>query len=64
MTQWIYDTIVAVIQNGAPALANQLVGSLQDLVTDYQKKCKELEDRDNAEIKKDCSEEKEKPSKK
>lgn len=45
MNQWMYDTIVAIIQNGAPAIANQLIGGLQELISDYQSKSKELEEK-------------------
>lgn len=44
MNQWMYDTIVTIIQNGAPALANQLIGGIQELITDNQAKTKELEE--------------------
>ena len=44
MNQWMYNTIVTIIQNGAPALANQLIGGLQELITDNQAKTKELEE--------------------
>lgn len=44
MNQWMYDTIVTILQNGAPALANQLIGGLQELITDNQAKTKELEE--------------------
>jgi len=47
MNQWMYDTIVTIIQNGAPALANQLIGGLQELITDNQAKTKELEELKN-----------------
>ena len=35
MNQYQFDTIMKVIENGAPALANELCGSLNDLVNDY-----------------------------
>lgn len=44
MNQWMYDTIVTILQNGAPALANQLIGGLQELITDNQAKTKGLEE--------------------
>jgi hypothetical protein len=43
MNQWMYDTMVAIIQNGAPALANQLIDGLQSLIKDRQEKSKKLE---------------------
>lgn len=36
MTQAQYDTIVKIIQNGAPALANELISAIAELITDYQ----------------------------
>ena len=47
MNQWMYDTIVAVIQSGSPALADQLIGGLKELINDYQAKSKELEELKN-----------------
>lgn len=47
MNQWMYDTIVTIIQNGAPALANQLIGGIQELITDNQAKAKEIEELKN-----------------
>ena len=44
MNQWMYDTIVTIIQNGAPALANQLIGGIQELITNNQAKAKEIEE--------------------
>ena len=44
MNQWQYDTICATIKKGAPALAEDLIGSLQTLLEEYHAKCKELED--------------------
>ena len=44
MNQWMYDTMVAIIQNGAPALANQLIEGLQSLIKDYQEKSKRVEE--------------------
>lgn len=35
MSQWEYDTIVNIIQFGAPALANVLINSLQKTLTEY-----------------------------
>ena len=37
MTQFQFDMICKIIQNGAPALANELCNSLNDLVVDYNK---------------------------
>ena len=37
MTQFQFDMICKVIQSGAPALANELCNSLNDLVVDYNK---------------------------
>lgn len=36
MTQLQYDMIVKVIQNGAPALAEELISALGALITSYQ----------------------------
>lgn len=47
MNQWMYDTIVTIIQNGAPALANQLIDGIQELITDNQAKAKEIEELKN-----------------
>lgn len=44
MNQWMYDTIVATINAGVPAIANDLVKGLQTLVEDYQAKVKEIEE--------------------
>ena len=35
MTQFQFDTIIKVIESGAPALANELCNSLNDLVNEY-----------------------------
>ena len=32
MTQFQYDAIIAVIKNGAPALANELIGSIDNII--------------------------------
>ena len=32
MTQFQYDAIIAVIKNGAPALANELIGSIDNVI--------------------------------
>ena len=32
MTQFQYDTIVTVIKNGAPALENELIGSIDNVI--------------------------------
>jgi len=37
MTQFQFDMICKIIQNGAPVLANELCGALNDLVVDYNK---------------------------
>ena len=44
MTQYQFDTIMKVIENGAPALANELCNSLNDLVNNYNALRKEKED--------------------
>ena len=41
MTQFQFDMICKIIESGAPALANELNGSLNDLVQDYNKCIKE-----------------------
>lgn len=43
MTQVQFDTIIKVIENGAPALANELCNSLNDLVNNYNTLRKEKE---------------------
>lgn len=35
MTQWDYDTICATLKFGAPALAGQLIKSIDDILTEY-----------------------------
>ena len=35
MTQFEFDVIVKLVENGAPALARELCGSLNDLVVEY-----------------------------
>ena len=42
MTQFEFDVIVKLIENGAPALAHELCGSLNDLVVEYNKLRAEL----------------------
>lgn len=37
MNQMQFDVIVAIIKNGAPALADELVGALVNLVNAYNK---------------------------
>lgn len=37
MTQFQFDMICKIIESGAPALANELCNSLNDLVVDYNK---------------------------
>ena len=49
MTQFEFDVIVKLIENGAPALARELCGSLNGLVTDYNKMAAELAARNEAE---------------
>ena len=44
MTQYQFDTILKVIENGAPALANELCNSLNNLVNDYNALRKEKEE--------------------
>ena len=46
MTQFEFDVIVKLIENGAPALARELCGSLNNLVVDYNKTKQELAARD------------------
>ena len=43
MNQYQFDTIVKVIESGAPALANELCNALNDLVNDYNALRKEKE---------------------
>jgi hypothetical protein len=42
MTQFEFDVIVKLVENGAPALAHELCGSLNDLVVEYNKLRAEL----------------------
>lgn len=42
MTQFEFDVIIKLIENGAPALARELCGSLNNLVNDYNKLRAEL----------------------
>ncbi len=35
MTQLQFDMICRIVQSGAPALANELCGALNDIVVDY-----------------------------
>lgn len=44
MNQYQFDTIMKVIENGAPALAGELCSSLNDLVNDYNALRKEKEE--------------------
>ena len=44
MTQLQFDMICKIIQNGAPALANELCGALNDLVVDYNKMSAQLKE--------------------
>ena len=48
MSQWEYDTILNILQYGAPALFNVLANSLQKLVTEYQDLKKAAETSANA----------------
>lgn len=48
MTQLEFDVIMKLIENGAPALAHELCGSLNDLVNDYNKLRTELAARNEA----------------
>ena len=48
MTQFEFDVIVKVVENGAPALARELCGSLNDLVIEYNQMKQELAMRDKA----------------
>ena len=44
MTQANYDIICKVIQNGAPALANELIGAISNLITDANALLKERDE--------------------
>lgn len=44
MTQFQFDLICKIIESGAPALANELCGSLNDLVIDRNNLAKENEE--------------------
>jgi hypothetical protein len=48
MTQFEFDVIVKLIENGAPALAHELCGSLNDLVVEYNQIRQELAKRNQA----------------
>ena len=48
MTQFEFDVIVKLVENGAPALARELCGSLNDLVIEYNQMKQELAMRNNA----------------
>ena len=48
MTQYQFDTIVKVLESGAPALANELANSLNDLVVERNNLAEE-----NAKLKQD-----------
>lgn len=41
MNQWEFDTIMGLIQNGAPAFANQLCNSFAQLVQEHQELTKQ-----------------------
>lgn len=43
MTQEQFNTIVKIIRNGAPALSEELVSALANLIASYQKQATELE---------------------
>lgn len=43
MTQEQFNTIVKIIRNGAPALSEELVSALANLIGSYQKQATELE---------------------
>jgi hypothetical protein len=57
MTQFEFDVIIKLIENGAPALARELCGSLNGLVTDYNKMAAELAARNEADNTKASDEE-------
>ena len=42
MTQWEYQTIVNILNNGAPALANGLVAKINSLITENERLQSEL----------------------
>ena len=44
MTQLQFDVICKLIENGAPALANELCGALNDLVVDYNRMAEQLKE--------------------
>ena len=46
MNQFQFDAIVKIVESGAPALANELCNSLNDLVNDYNVLLKEKEERE------------------
>lgn len=48
MTQFEFDVIVKLIENGAPALAHELCGSLNDLVVEYNQIKQDLAMRNKA----------------
>ena len=48
MTQFEFDVIVKLVENGAPVLARELCGSLNDLVIEYNQMKQELAMRNNA----------------
>lgn len=48
MTQFEFDVIVKLIENGAPALARELCGSLNDLVVEYNQMKQDLAMRNKA----------------
>ena len=48
MTQFEFDVIVKLVENGAPALARELCGSLNDLVVEYNQMKQELAMRNKA----------------
>lgn len=58
MTQYQFDTIIKIVENGAPALADELNNSLNDLVIDRNNLAKE-----NKEMKEELDALKSKPDK-
>lgn len=48
MTQFEFDVIVKLVENGAPALARELCGSLNDLVIEYNQMKQDLAMRNKA----------------
>ena len=44
MSQEQLNTIVKILRNGAPALATEIIDSVKDLVNDYARDIKDLEE--------------------